>query len=91
MNIILLTDLSKYIKPVLFGPPSMEECETLCSRLSIMAGGRFLCLGSVQHLKARFGDGYSVKVIIKVDNVDKNRRIVMIYMQKELPEAKLKV
>ena len=69
----------------------MEECETLCSRLSIMAGGRLLCLGSVQHLKARFGDGYSVKVVIKVDNLDTNRRIVVAYLQKELPEAKLKV
>lgn len=36
---------------------SMEECEALCSRVGVMAGGRFVCLGSVQHLKSRFGDG----------------------------------
>ncbi|CAG0915031.1 unnamed protein product [Notodromas monacha] len=30
---------------------SMEECETLCSRLAIMVSGSFRCIGSVQHLK----------------------------------------
>lgn len=37
---------------------SMEECEALCGRLAIMARGRATCMGSVQHLKARFGGGY---------------------------------
>ncbi|XP_060103717.1 ATP-binding cassette sub-family A member 13 [Heteronotia binoei] len=41
---------------------SMEECEALCTRLAIMVNGRFKCLGSPQHIKNRFGDGYSVKV-----------------------------
>lgn len=36
---------------------SMEESEALCSRVGIMVGGRMRCLGSVQHLKNRFGDG----------------------------------
>ncbi|XP_042650742.1 phospholipid-transporting ATPase ABCA7 isoform X2 [Tyto alba] len=41
---------------------SMEECEALCTRMAIMVNGRFRCLGSVQHLKNRFGDGYTVTV-----------------------------
>ncbi|NXV76306.1 ABCA1 protein, partial [Atlantisia rogersi] len=41
---------------------SMEECEALCTRMAIMVNGRFCCLGSVQHLKNRFGDGYTVVV-----------------------------
>uniref|UniRef100_A0A8C0UZD2 ATP binding cassette subfamily A member 13 n=1 Tax=Cyanistes caeruleus TaxID=156563 RepID=A0A8C0UZD2_CYACU len=41
---------------------SMEECEALCTRLAIMVNGVFKCLGSPQHIKNRFGDGYSVKV-----------------------------
>jgi ATP-binding cassette subfamily A (ABC1) protein 1 len=36
---------------------SMEESEALCTRVGIMVGGRLRCLGSVQHLKSRFGDG----------------------------------
>ena len=41
---------------------SMEECEALCSRLGIMVNGQFKCLGSIQHLKTRFGSGYSLTV-----------------------------
>ncbi|XP_045684814.1 ATP-binding cassette sub-family A member 13 [Phyllostomus hastatus] len=41
---------------------SMEECEALCTRLAIMVDGRFRCLGSPQHLRHRFGDGYTVRV-----------------------------
>ena len=33
---------------------SMEECESLCERLVIMVKGRFVCLGSPQHLKKRY-------------------------------------
>ncbi|XP_045398584.1 phospholipid-transporting ATPase ABCA7 isoform X7 [Lemur catta] len=39
---------------------SMEECEALCTRLAIMVNGRFRCLGSVQHLKRRFGAGHTL-------------------------------
>ena len=41
---------------------SMEECEALCDRLGIMVNGQFKCLGSIQHLKTRFGSGYSLKI-----------------------------
>lgn len=36
---------------------SMEECEALCTRVGIMAAGALRCLGTVQHLKNRFGSG----------------------------------
>ncbi|KAF1328207.1 Atp-binding protein, partial [Globisporangium splendens] len=41
---------------------SMEECEALCTRVGIMAGGRLRCLGSVQHLKHRFGNGLVTEI-----------------------------
>ncbi|KAH9148224.1 hypothetical protein LEN26_004557 [Aphanomyces euteiches] len=40
----------------------MEECEALCTRVGIMVGGRLRCLGSIQHLKNRFGDGLMLHV-----------------------------
>ena len=43
----------------------MEECEALCTRLAIMVNGEFKCLGSTQHIKNRFGDGYIVIIRIK--------------------------
>ena len=39
---------------------SMEECEALCSRIGILVSGRLQCLGGAQHLKARFGHGYTI-------------------------------
>uniref|UniRef100_A0A4W4GCC2 ABC transporter domain-containing protein n=1 Tax=Electrophorus electricus TaxID=8005 RepID=A0A4W4GCC2_ELEEL len=44
---------------------SMEECEALCTRLAIMVNGTFKCLGTVQHLKYKFGDGYVVTMKIR--------------------------
>uniref|UniRef100_A0A4W3I231 ATP-binding cassette, sub-family A (ABC1), member 4a n=1 Tax=Callorhinchus milii TaxID=7868 RepID=A0A4W3I231_CALMI len=44
---------------------SMEECEALCTRLAIMVNGQFKCLGTIQHLKYKFGDGYVVTVKTK--------------------------
>ncbi|KAF8771560.1 ATP-binding cassette sub-family A member 3 like protein [Argiope bruennichi] len=43
---------------------SMEECEALCSRLVIMVNGRLCCLGSPQHLKSKFGEGFTL--VIKI-------------------------
>jgi ABC-type multidrug transport system ATPase subunit len=42
----------------------MEECEALCTKLAIMVNGVFKCLGSTQHLKNKFAEGYTL--IIKV-------------------------
>ncbi|XP_059162640.1 phospholipid-transporting ATPase ABCA3-like [Physella acuta] len=39
---------------------SMEECEALCTRFAIFKKGKMLCLGSPQHLKTKFGKGFSV-------------------------------
>ncbi|KAM8930176.1 retinal-specific phospholipid-transporting ATPase ABCA4 isoform 2-T2 [Pelodytes ibericus] len=44
---------------------SMEECEALCTRLAIMVKGSFKCLGTIQHLKFKFGDGYIVTMKVK--------------------------
>ncbi|XP_075459417.1 phospholipid-transporting ATPase ABCA1-like isoform X2 [Ascaphus truei] len=51
-------------RSVILTSHSMEECEALCTKMAIMVNGNFKCLGSIQHLKNRFGDGYTV--IIKV-------------------------
>lgn len=40
----------------------MEECDALCTRIAIMVNGKFMCLGSPQHLKNKFGQGYTLIV-----------------------------
>ena len=49
---------------------SMEECEALCTRLAIMVNGQVKCLGSTQHLKSRFGRGYTLLAKVGSPNPD---------------------
>ncbi|CAF3675437.1 unnamed protein product [Rotaria socialis] len=57
--------LIKEGKSIILTSHSMEECEVLCSSIAIMVNGCFRCLGSTQHLKNRFGDGYTIKIRLK--------------------------
>eukprot|EP00042_Codosiga_hollandica_P054526 m.739987 g.739987 ORF g.739987 m.739987 type:complete len:1626 (-) comp58922_c0_seq2:1991-6868(-) len=41
---------------------AMEEAEALCHRLGIMVNGKLQCIGSPQHLKAKFGEGYVLEI-----------------------------
>ena len=48
---------------------SMEEAEAICDRIGILAKGALKCLGNSQHLKAKFGSGYEVKLRATVSSV----------------------
>uniref|UniRef100_E9PWH4 ATP-binding cassette, sub-family A member 15 n=1 Tax=Mus musculus TaxID=10090 RepID=E9PWH4_MOUSE len=52
-------------KAIIITSHSMEECEALCTRLSIMVRGRLTCLGSPQYLKNKFGNIYILKAKVK--------------------------
>ena len=65
---------------------SLEECENLCTKLAIMVNGRFQCFGSVQHLKSRFGFGYSV--IIRCKDPEGISKICH-FMEKTLPDCRM--
>ncbi|XP_077664845.1 ATP-binding cassette sub-family A member 13 [Eretmochelys imbricata] len=67
---------------------SMEECEALCTRLAIMVDGSFRCLGSPQHIKNRFGDGYSVKVWLNKET--SNHGAILDYLQLHFPGTQFK-
>lgn len=34
-----------------------------------MKSGQFMCLGNLQHLKNRFGDGYAVEIKVSMNHV----------------------
>ena len=57
---------------------SMEEAEALCTRIGVMVNGGLKCLGSSQHLKEKFGNGYEVNV---KTILPKQREILDIAMQ----------
>ena len=64
---------------------SMEECEALCTRIGIMVGGRFRCLGSGQRLRDRFGLGYQLETSFSVPDFDTEENAIV--KLKELHEA----
>jgi ATP-binding cassette, subfamily A (ABC1), member 5 len=41
---------------------SMEEADALCTRLGIMIKGTMRCIGSIQHLKNKYGAGYALEI-----------------------------
>jgi len=55
---------------------SMEECEALCGRVGIMVGGRLRCLGSAQHLKGRYGQGYQFEAKLVAEDPDEIEALV---------------
>uniref|UniRef100_A0A669E9I1 ATP binding cassette subfamily A member 12 n=1 Tax=Oreochromis niloticus TaxID=8128 RepID=A0A669E9I1_ORENI len=67
---------------------SMEECEALCSRLAIMVKGQFRCLGSLQHIKNRFGSGFTVKMYLAEASCDVGK--ITSFMQRRFPSTYLK-
>uniref|UniRef100_H2YP13 ABC transporter domain-containing protein n=1 Tax=Ciona savignyi TaxID=51511 RepID=H2YP13_CIOSA len=51
----------------------MDEADALCSRVGIMVKGQLQCLGSTQHLKNKFGQGYSLELKVQ-QHVDTNNQ-----------------
>ncbi|VDO08111.1 unnamed protein product [Haemonchus placei] len=66
---------------------SMDECEALCTELAIMVYGRFKCYGSCQHIKSRYGAGFTLLVRLR-RREDAER--VKSAIQRSFPGANLK-
>ncbi|XP_058480898.1 phospholipid-transporting ATPase ABCA1-like isoform X2 [Solea solea] len=75
-------------RSVILTSHSMEECEALCTRMAIMVNGRFKCLGSIQHLKSRFGDGYTL--IVRVGGSPPALKLVEDFVQQTFAGSVLK-
>lgn len=56
-------------KTIVLTSHSMEECEALCTRLSIMVNGEFKCLGSIQHLKNKYSKGYTLTIKVQIKDL----------------------
>ncbi|KAM6174540.1 ABC-type organic anion transporter ABCA8 [Erethizon dorsatum] len=43
----------------------MAEAEAVCDRVAIMVSGKLRCIGSIQHLKSKFGKDYLLEMKVK--------------------------
>ncbi|KAM6962503.1 phospholipid-transporting ATPase ABCA1 [Aplochiton taeniatus] len=85
-----ILSVTKEGRAVVLTSHSMEECEALCTRMAIMVNGRFQCLGSVQHLKNRFGDGYTIILRLEGTKPSEGPCPVDSYMKSAFPAMELK-
>ena len=71
---------------------SMEECEALCTRMAIMVNGKYKCLGSTQHLKNKFGAGYTLiaRVSYPADGGMPDIKAVENFVEENFPGSHLK-
>ncbi len=65
-DLLLQVSVESRQSTILLTTHSMEECEALCNRVGIMAGGQLRCFGTLPHLKTRFGEGYLLDCKLKI-------------------------
>jgi len=78
---------------------SMDEAEALAERIGIMVAGKFICLGTAQHLKSKYGEGYEIYVravnptqeeiedYLKMKKLDKEAKIDMDEVRRQLKDS----
>ncbi|KAJ9595472.1 hypothetical protein L9F63_013336, partial [Diploptera punctata] len=71
----VLTNVQNTGQSIVLTSHSMEECEALCNRLAIMVGGQFKCMGGIQYLKQKFGQGFTIMIKLKSSESDKENLI----------------
>ncbi|KAF2072722.1 hypothetical protein CYY_005963 [Polysphondylium violaceum] len=76
----------KHDKTILITTHNMEEADTLCSKIAIVASGRLQCVGSPIHLKTKFGSGF--RIDISSFNTQNNDYIIKT-ITATVPEAQL--
>uniref|UniRef100_A0A8C0H865 ATP binding cassette subfamily A member 3 n=1 Tax=Chelonoidis abingdonii TaxID=106734 RepID=A0A8C0H865_CHEAB len=76
-------------KSIIITSHSMEECEALCTRLAIMVNGQFKCLGSPQHLKSKFGSGYTLLAKTRAEE-EGDMQVFKAFVEKMFPGRVLK-
>ena len=69
---------------------SMEECEALCTRLAIMANGKLRFLGSPQHLKNKFAQGFTLLVNPPSDTPSNDTTLVKEFVAETFPGSELR-
>lgn len=50
----------------------MDETEVLCTNIGIMVNGELKCLGSLQHLKSKYGEGYTLLTKVRLNESDRH-------------------
>ena len=66
---------------------SMEECEALCGRIGVMVDGALRCLGPIQSLKSKYGNGY--RLDLRLDPHKADADAIMRFVKARLEGAEV--
>ncbi|XP_037513399.2 phospholipid-transporting ATPase ABCA3-like [Rhipicephalus sanguineus] len=73
-----LFDLLRYMRSrakattVIYASISMQQLEFTCDRLAIMVDGQLQCVGTIEHLRDKFGQGMVMKIQLAASEIDRN-------------------
>jgi len=85
----VLGDVRRHGHALVLTSHSMDECEVLCTRLTIMVSGEMRCLGTPLQLKAKYGGGYTLAVKAQQAGKDDPPSSIREFMKLKLPAAQL--
>jgi ABC-type multidrug transport system ATPase subunit len=83
-----LLEKEKKKRLVVLTTHSMEEADMLADNVAIMKKGELCCIGSVLHLKSKFGSGYRMTLVTE-DTSEDNAKIIQL-VGDALPKAELR-
>jgi len=49
---------------------TLEEAESLASKIGIMAAGKFKCYGTLQQIQKKFGSGFEIEMNLKLEELE---------------------
>ncbi|XP_022661627.1 retinal-specific ATP-binding cassette transporter-like isoform X3 [Varroa destructor] len=61
----MITETQNRGSAVILASRSVDECEAVCDRMAVVVNGTFQCLGSLQELRSKFGQGFMVVIKLK--------------------------
>ena len=61
-NVISRISTKRKQSSIILTTHSMEEAEALSTKMAIQVDGELKCIGSIQHLKSKFSEGYEVEI-----------------------------
>ncbi|XP_077509926.1 phospholipid-transporting ATPase ABCA3-like isoform X2 [Amblyomma americanum] len=73
---------------IIYASVSMQQLELMCDRLAILVDGQVQCMGTIEHLREKFGEGMMMK--IQLDETEKQRGLeVQSVMRALFPECRV--
>lgn len=67
----------------------MEEAEILCTRIAILAKGSLICIGSPQHLKSKYGAGYTLEIKLNSSQTETSSEERYSFVIEHFPDCKI--